>query len=287
MSKEDIKIKEKKLLAMVESITQEHLNNEYKELSISLVKKLGRKHDVPFKRGKLEIWATAVVYAIGQINFLFDESFEPYLSSDELCGHFNTKKSTVSDKARKIRDMFNMRHYDEEFSTRYMTENNPFKDMVVTDNGLIVPKSELHEYIEEPQTTLLTLLAEKTGLDEETLKEALKNDLMGEKGDKTNDEEIELFLDMISNPIPDDMGDDLLDSLIGNDFSEDSSHFGEDDIELFDDYVIDESNPLETIEDYQRAIDLFRNTKGEKYFEEYKGHFWLMVETRPFMMHLM
>src|SRR5690606_12880548 len=61
----------------------------------------------------------------------------------------------------------------------------------------------------------------------------------------------------------------------------------EEDIEFFEDYVIDEDNPMETIEDYQRAIDLFRSTKGEEYFEENKGHFWGMLETRPFMMHLL
>ena len=33
--------------------------------------------------------------------------------------------------------------------------------------------------------------------------------------------------------------------------------------------------------------DLFRSTKGEKYFEENKGYFWGMLESRPFMMHLL
>lgn len=42
--------------------------------------KLGRKREVPFQRGKIEIWAAAVVYAIGSPNFLFDKSFEPYMS---------------------------------------------------------------------------------------------------------------------------------------------------------------------------------------------------------------
>ena len=74
-----------------------------------------------------------------------------------------------------------------------------------------------------------------------------------------------------------------------NNLSSESSPIfdADDDIELFEDYVIDETNPLETIEDYQRAIDLFRTTKGEEYFEEYKGYFWGMHETRPFMMHLL
>ena len=45
---------------------------------------MGRKREVPFKRGKLEIWAAAVVQAIGSINFLFDKSFEPYITSKQI-----------------------------------------------------------------------------------------------------------------------------------------------------------------------------------------------------------
>ena len=77
--------KEEKLIGLVSSFCDEKLDAEYKMLSIRLVQKLGRKRDVPFKRGKLEIWASGVIYALGQINFLFDKSFEPYSSADEIC----------------------------------------------------------------------------------------------------------------------------------------------------------------------------------------------------------
>ena len=63
-------------------------DDEYKELSIKMVKKLGRKHNVPFKRGKLENWAGGIIYALAQINFLFDKSFELYLSADDICKGF-------------------------------------------------------------------------------------------------------------------------------------------------------------------------------------------------------
>lgn len=43
------------------------------------------------KRGKLEIWASAVIYALGQINLLFDKDFEPYSTPDEICDYFKTK----------------------------------------------------------------------------------------------------------------------------------------------------------------------------------------------------
>jgi len=48
---------------------------------------------VPFLSGRLKIRAAATAYAIGQINFLFDKSFEPYTDAGDLCDYFDTKKA--------------------------------------------------------------------------------------------------------------------------------------------------------------------------------------------------
>ena len=126
----------------------ENLDDDYYQLCEKLILKLGRKRDVPFKRGKIEIWAAAVVYAIGSINFLFDESFEPYVTAKQISEYFGTKNSTVSSKARQIKDMFDIEHFSPEFSTQHMTENNPFNNMVMVD-GFIVPLSSLPENLQE------------------------------------------------------------------------------------------------------------------------------------------
>ena len=148
MTKEEIKNKEKKLLELTGSFCDQNLDDDYYQLCQKLVLKLGRKRDVPFKRGKIEIWAAAIIYAIGSINFLFDKSFEPYVTAEQICEYFGTKKSTVSNKAKQIKDMFKMGYYDSDFSTQNMTENNPFNDMVMV-NGLIVPLSSIPEDLQE------------------------------------------------------------------------------------------------------------------------------------------
>lgn len=142
MTKEEIKIKEKRLLELTNSFCKEKLNDDYYRLCEKLILKLGRKRDVPFKSGKLEIWAAAVVQAIGSINFLFDKSFEPYVTSTEISEYFGTKKSSVSNKAKQIKDMFKMGYYDTEFSTQHMIGENPFNDMVMV-NEFIVPLSSI------------------------------------------------------------------------------------------------------------------------------------------------
>ncbi len=124
MADEQIKLKKDKLVKMVSDYCDDYLDSEYKQLCIKLVEKLARKHEVPFKRGKLENWASGIVYVIGQINFLFDDSFEPYSTPDDICSYFGTKKSTASNKARDIRKMFNLKLGNEEFSTEIVLESD-------------------------------------------------------------------------------------------------------------------------------------------------------------------
>jgi hypothetical protein len=118
------------------------LDDEYRSLCEKLIGKMARKRNVPFMSGNLEIWAASIIYAIGQINFLFDKDSEPRTTADDICDYFSVKKNTVSNKAREIREMFKMRNWDKEFGTEEMKNRDPFKDMVML-NGLIVPKSAL------------------------------------------------------------------------------------------------------------------------------------------------
>ena len=147
MKDENTKEREEHIIELVSSFCDDNLNDEYKELCIKLVKKLARKHDVPFKRGKVEIWASAIVYAIGQINFLFDKSFEPYKTPDDICSYFNTKKSTVSNKAHDIREMCDLGHFDEEFSTCDTMESLP--TFTFDENGFMVAHTPMDDYLDE------------------------------------------------------------------------------------------------------------------------------------------
>jgi hypothetical protein len=123
--KSAIEEKKKMLIEMTAKFCDDRLDEDYKQLCERLIEKMSRKRNVPFLSGKIEIWAAAVVYALGQINFLFDKSFEPYAGADEICDYFGTKKSTTSQKAKIISDMFKMYYWDDEFSTTRMIEKRP------------------------------------------------------------------------------------------------------------------------------------------------------------------
>ncbi len=143
-----IEEKRRWLIEATTAYCREQLNEEYREICEKLIDKMSRKRTVPFLSGQLNIWAAAVVYAIGQINFLFDGSFEPSATADDIRDHFGVKKNTVSNKARCIRDMFKMGCYDKEFSTEHVKQRNPFRDLVMID-GMIAPKSALPLEIQE------------------------------------------------------------------------------------------------------------------------------------------
>lgn len=124
-NKEAIKQRTETLVTITGEFCDQYLNQEYKALCEKLTRKMSRKKVVPFMSGKIEIWAAATVYAIGGINFLFDKSTQPYASPDAICGYFGTNKSTTSQKAKTIRDMFKLHYWDDEFSTKEMQDQNP------------------------------------------------------------------------------------------------------------------------------------------------------------------
>ena len=146
--KKIVEEKAQKLLEITGSFCRQYLDEDYKQLCEKLIAKMSRKRNVPFLSGRTEIWAAAVVYVLGSINFLFDKSFKPYVTADDICNYFGTSKSTTSQKAKMIQDMFKMGYYDKEFSTAHMRENNPFSNFAMI-NGLIVDKRSLPPEIQE------------------------------------------------------------------------------------------------------------------------------------------
>ena len=145
------------LISLTTEFCEQHLDDEYEQLCEKLIRKMSRKRNVPYLSGGIEVWAAGVIYALGQINFLFDRSFEPYATHDDICDYFGTNKSTTSQKAKFIRDMFKMRYWNDEFSTDQNKKDMPFgKSMMI--NGLIVPmdilKSESQEEEDEEDNTM-------------------------------------------------------------------------------------------------------------------------------------
>ena len=148
MSKEAIKAKEQHLIAITTEFCKKELNSEYAKLCEKLIKKLGRKRDVPFQRGDLDIWAASILHAIGTINFLFDKNNEPYIPVQVIMEYFGANTSTVGQKSKKIRDTLKLNYFDKDFSTGFVKESNPLNNFVMID-GLIMPMDTLPEDLQK------------------------------------------------------------------------------------------------------------------------------------------
>jgi hypothetical protein len=102
----------REVTAVSDRFCLEHLNQEYAELARRAIAALCRKRPCPLLSGRPGSWACAVVYAIGQVNFLSDRASEPCMSMGDLCARFGIAASTGGSKAKTVRGLLGMRQWD-------------------------------------------------------------------------------------------------------------------------------------------------------------------------------
>ena len=130
------------VIQITDEVCGKLLDAEYADLARHAVAKLARKRPSPLLGGRRGTWAAAVVYALGQVNFLFDSSGEPHLSADELSAAFGIAKSTMSSKAKQVRDLLKMDHFTAEFLRADVMAENPMVWFVEVD-GLVMDARSL------------------------------------------------------------------------------------------------------------------------------------------------
>ena len=125
------------IVDILKSFCDEKLNDEYFELLVALTAKLARKRPSPLLSGRKSSWAAGIAHAIGMVNFVFDKSQSPSITSKEMCEWFGLGQSTVSGKSKTIRDMFKMSQLDPKWCLPSLLEKNPMVWMVSVDGYII------------------------------------------------------------------------------------------------------------------------------------------------------
>ena len=125
------------IIALTDRVCPELLDEEYAVLARGVVAKLARKRPSPIQSGRAPTWAGAIVYALGQVNFLFDSATKPYATADDLSVAFGVAKSTLGAKAKQIRDLTKMSWGTAEFLREDMIEASPMIWLIQVD-GLVV-----------------------------------------------------------------------------------------------------------------------------------------------------
>lgn len=121
------------ITALTDAVCKEHLNEEYAGLARKLTAKLARKRPSPLASGQAKSWACGIVYALGQVNFLFDQSQTPHISAADLCALFGVAASTGGNKAKTVRDAADIRWYNAEWLLAGRIDENPLIWMISVD----------------------------------------------------------------------------------------------------------------------------------------------------------
>jgi hypothetical protein len=136
------------ILARLDPFCAQHLNDEYAQLCRELAAALARKRPSPLVRGKPEIWACGIVYALGTVNFLFDASQAPHMRADALCAAFDVNQSSGANKAKLIRETFRMYPFDPNWCLSSLIDQNPMVWMLQVD-GLMVDVRQMPREVQE------------------------------------------------------------------------------------------------------------------------------------------
>ncbi|MFP4042345.1 MAG: DUF6398 domain-containing protein [Bacteroidales bacterium] len=147
MPREDLLEQRKsQLLELTETFCDEKLDHEHKELTTKAVNSLCRKDFFQGENDNLNEWAAGIIHAIGSVNLLFDKSFDPYISKEEIVNYFQTDIDTTEEKAATIKDLLKLNVFDPNFSAHISDEDNPLKDMVSID-GIYISLELLPSYL--------------------------------------------------------------------------------------------------------------------------------------------
>ncbi len=127
----------REILAITNQACTEHLDDEYVHVCRQLVGRLARKRPSPLTRGDTRIWAAGAIYAVGQINFLFDRSQQPHMTADQLAACLGVVKTTMANKATLINKTLNLGVFEPDLTHSAILEQHPLAWLVEVD-GLIV-----------------------------------------------------------------------------------------------------------------------------------------------------
>ena len=133
--KKQVRIEEVETL--LDAFSRAHLSPELASYVQKLWGQIGRKRNYVITGGTKEIWASAVVYVIARLNFLFDRSSPGYLPPDTICEYFGTKKTTVAARAKDIERACRIRMGHEGLCMPEISDDLTF---VQLSNGMVLSK---------------------------------------------------------------------------------------------------------------------------------------------------
>jgi hypothetical protein len=136
------------ITTLTDTFCRDHLNNEYLELARDMAAALCRKRPSPVASGQPRTWACGIVYVLGQINFLSDNSLDPCMAMADVCSGFGVGQSTASAKAQVISRALDAHRLNPKWSLPSLLEQNPLVWMAEV-NGVLVDLRDMPREVQE------------------------------------------------------------------------------------------------------------------------------------------
>ena len=122
---------------------KDNLTEELNSYVDRLIDMLGRSKKYDVGKGKIEILASAVVCVVARLNFLFDKKNVNYISIDNICDYYGTKKRTIETKANEIESVCKIMVGHEGLCGEEISDALTFIEF---ENGMIITKAMAKEY---------------------------------------------------------------------------------------------------------------------------------------------
>ena len=136
------------ITGITDEFCHEHLNEKYADLSRKMAATLSSKRPSPLESGRARSWAAGIVYALGRVNFLSDDSREPHMSLAEMCERIGGSPSNASSKSREIWRRVGLMPLHPDWCLPNMLEENPLA-WIVEVNGLPVDVRMMPKEVQE------------------------------------------------------------------------------------------------------------------------------------------
>ena len=128
--------RQKELTAHTDQFCTDLLNDEYRDMCRVMVKGLCVRGS-PALEGDARLWAAAVVAALGKVNFLDDNSFQPYYSRMDLAKLLGYSYSRLKKYADILIDGFELSPFDLDFTLPSLMKHNPLVTLLASPSALL------------------------------------------------------------------------------------------------------------------------------------------------------
>jgi hypothetical protein len=133
---------------ITDEFCRQHLNDEYAEQSRKMAAALCEEEPSPLESGRERSWAAGIVYALGRVNFLSDNSWEPHMTMSELCVKIGVSQGNASSKSREIWKRLGLMQLHPDWCLPSMLDENPLAWMLEV-NGLPVDVRAMPREVQE------------------------------------------------------------------------------------------------------------------------------------------